>query len=73
MLPSKPVWTYLAFMRLFSRVNQVVFLQVGQLGEVLIAGLTLEGPLSTVHSQMDLKTVSHGLMFNYVGRYVINS
>lgn len=60
-------------MRLFSRVNQVVFLQVGQLGEVLIACLTLEGPFSTVHSQMDLKTVSHSLMFNYVGWYVINS
>lgn len=72
MLPSKPVWTYLAFMRLFSRVNQVVFLQVGQLGEILIAGLTLEGPFSTVHSQMDLKTVSHSFMFNHVGRYVMN-
>lgn len=60
-------------MRLFSCVNQVVFLQVGQLGEVLIAGLTLEGPFSTVHSQMDLKAVSHSFMFNYGGRYVINS
>lgn len=43
-------------MRLFSRVNQVVFLQVGELSEVLIAGLTPEGALSAVHSQMDLRT-----------------
>lgn len=49
------MWTYLAFVRLFPCVNQIVFLQVGQLGEVLIACLTLEGSLATVHSQMDLK------------------
>lgn len=54
-------------------MNQVVFLQVGQLGEVLIACLTLEGPFSTVHSQVDLKTVSRRLMFNYVGWYVIDA
>lgn len=46
---------HLAFMRLLSSVNQVVFLQVGQLCEVLIAGLTPEGTLPAVHSQMDLK------------------
>lgn len=43
-------------MRLLSCVNQVVFLQVGQLSEVFIAGLTPEGTLATVHSQMDLRT-----------------
>lgn len=43
-------------MRLLSCVDQVVFLQVGQLREVLIAGLTPEGTLSAVHSQMDLGT-----------------
>jgi hypothetical protein len=37
-------------------VNQEVFLQVGQLGEVLTAGLTPEGPLSTVDAQVDLET-----------------
>lgn len=37
-------------------MNQVVFLQVGQLSEVLIAGLTLEGALSAVYSQVDLGT-----------------
>lgn len=42
-------------MRLFSRVDQVVFLQMSQLGEVLITGLTLERTLSTMHSQMDLR------------------
>lgn len=42
-------------MRLLSCVNQVVFLQVGQLSEVLVAGLTPEGTLSAVHSQMDLR------------------
>lgn len=41
-------------MRLFARVDQVVFLQVSQLCEVLVTGLTLEGTLSTMHSQMDL-------------------
>lgn len=46
---------HLAFMRFLSGVNQVVFLQVGQLSEVLIAGLTPEGTLSAMHSQMDLE------------------
>lgn len=46
-------------MRLLSCVNQVVFLQVGQLSEVLVAGLTPEGTLSTVHPQMDLRTALH--------------
>lgn len=41
---------YLAFVRLFPRVNQVVFLQVSQLCEVLATGLTLEGALATMHS-----------------------
>lgn len=46
---------YLAFMRLLSCVNQVVFLQVGKLSEVLVAGLAPERSLSTVHSQMHLR------------------
>lgn len=46
---------HLAFMRLLSCVNQVVFLQVSQLSEVLTAGLTPEWTLSAVHSQMDLE------------------
>lgn len=41
-------------MGLLSCVDQVVFLQVCQLSEVLVAGLTPEGTLTTVHSQMDL-------------------
>lgn len=52
---AEPLMAHLAFMRLLSCVNQVVFLQVGQLSEVLIAGLTPEGTLSAVHSQMDLE------------------
>lgn len=42
-------------MWLLSCVNQVVFLQVGQLCEVLVAGLTPEGTLATVNSEMDLR------------------
>lgn len=45
---------YLAFVWLLSRVYQVVFLQVGKLGEALVARLAFERPLSAVHSQMDL-------------------
>lgn len=52
---TEPLMAHLAFMGLLSSVNQVVFLQVGQLSEGLTAGLTPEGTLSTVHSQMDLK------------------
>jgi len=50
-------------MRLLSSVNQVVFLQVGQLSEGLTAGLTPEGTLSTVHSQMDLRRAFLRLVF----------
>lgn len=49
-------------MGLLSSVNQVMFLQVGQLSKVLTAGLTLEGTLSTVHSQMDLRMVCQRLV-----------
>lgn len=45
---------HLAFMWLFSRVYQVVFLQVGELSKALVAGLAFERPFSTVHSQVDL-------------------
>lgn len=44
------VLPYFALMGLLSCVNQVVFLQVCQLSEVFVAGLTLEWALSTVHS-----------------------
>lgn len=53
-------------MRLLSCVNQVVFLQVGQLSEVLIAGLTPEGTLSAVHSQMDLRTACQRRVFRFI-------
>lgn len=43
-------------MGLLSCVYQVVFLQVCQLSEVLVAGLTCKWTLTTVHSQMNLKT-----------------
>lgn len=33
---------------------QVVFLQVGELSKTFVAGLALERPFSTVHSQVDL-------------------
>ena len=45
---------HLALMWLLSRVYQVVFLQVGKLRKALVASLTFERPLSTVHSQVDL-------------------
>ena len=41
-------------MWLLSCVDQVVFLQVGQLGEVLLTEVALEWPLSTVDSEMHL-------------------
>lgn len=55
-LKCRTISLYLAFMWLLSCVDQVVFLQVGQLSEVLVAGLTPEWTLSTVYSQMDLRT-----------------
>lgn len=52
MLPPKTA--HLAFMWLFSRVDQVVFLQVGELSKAFVASLTFERPFSTVHSEVDL-------------------
>lgn len=49
-----PKTAHLAFMWLFSRVDQVVFLQVGELSEAFVASLTFERPFSTVHSEVDL-------------------
>lgn len=46
--------SHLTLMWLLSRVNQVVFLQVGKLCKALVASLTLERPFSTVDSQVDL-------------------
>ena len=59
-------------MRLLSSVNQVVFLQVGQLCEVLIAGLTPEGTLPAVHSQMDLRTPCKKLVFTFIYSLKLN-
>lgn len=42
-------------MRLLSRVYQVVFLQVGELSEALVARLAFERSFSTVHSEVDLQ------------------
>lgn len=42
-------------MRFFPCVDQVVFLEMGQLSETLFAQVTLERPLATVHSEMYLK------------------
>ena len=41
-------------MWLLSRVYQVVFLQVGELSEALVASLAFERPFSAVHSEVDL-------------------
>lgn len=41
-------------MWLLSRVYQVVFLQVGELRETLVASLAFERPFSTVHPEVDL-------------------
>lgn len=46
---------HLAFMWLLSRVYQVVFLQVGELSEALVASLAFERPFSAVHSEVDLE------------------
>lgn len=46
---------YLTFMRLLSCVDQVMFLEVGQLRETFFAEVTLERSLTAVHSEMDLK------------------
>lgn len=42
-------------MRLLSRVYQVVFLQVGELSEALVARLAFERSFSTVHPEVDLQ------------------
>lgn len=49
------VASYLAFVGLLPRVDQEVFLQVRQLGEALVTGLTFEGSLSAVDSKMNLR------------------
>lgn len=45
---------YLTFVWFLSRVDQVMFLKVGQLSEAFLAQVTVEWSLTTVHSQMDL-------------------
>lgn len=43
-------------MWLLPSVDQVVFLQVSQLGEAFITSLTFERSLSTVDTKMNLQT-----------------
>lgn len=47
--------SHLALVGFLSCVDQVVFLQVGQLGETFIAGLTLKGSLTTMDTQVHLR------------------
>lgn len=42
-------------MWLFPCVDKVVFLEVSQLSEAFVTGLTFEGSFSTVNTKMDLK------------------
>jgi len=42
-------------MWLLPRVDQVMFLEVGQLSEALFTQVALERSLATVHSEMDLQ------------------
>jgi len=53
--PLKCLWAYLALVRFLPGMDQEVFLQVGQLGEVLGAGLAPEGTLTAVHPQVNLQ------------------
>lgn len=46
--------SHLAFMWLLPSVDQEVFLQVSQLREAFVTGLTFEGSLSTVDTKMNL-------------------
>lgn len=43
-------------MRLLSCVDQVMFLEVGQLSEAFLAEVALERSLTTVHAEMDLES-----------------
>ncbi len=55
--------SYLALMWLLPSVDQEVLLQVSQLGEAFVTGLTFERSLSTVDTKMNLhdeeKVVRH--------------
>lgn len=68
--PGSPA--HLAFMRLLSCVYQVVFLQVGQLSEALVAGLALERSFSTVHSQVDLGRNHRGELWGGDAAYALS-
>ncbi len=46
---------YQALMGFLSCVDQIVFLQVGQLSETFIAGLTLKGSFTAMDSQVHLE------------------
>lgn len=56
--PHPPSWhllgTYRALVGLLASVHQLVLLQVCQLREALLADGAREGPLATVHPQVDL-------------------
>lgn len=56
--PHPPFWhllgTYRALVGLLASVHQLVLLQVCQLREALLADGAREGPLATVHPQVDL-------------------
>lgn len=56
-------------MRLFSCVDQVMFLEVGKLSETFLAEVALERPLTAVHSKMDLESqqMSYDLCHQMVG------
>lgn len=56
---------HLALMGFLSCVDQVVLLQVGQLGKALIASLTFEGALATVDTQVHLRTEQRGRLVRY--------
>lgn len=47
-------------MWLLPSVDQEVFLQVSQLGEAFVTGLTFEGSLSTVNTKMNLHDNEEG-------------
>lgn len=53
-MSSSALLSHLAFMRLLPSVDQVVFLQVSQLSEAFVTGLTFERSLSAVDTKMNL-------------------
>lgn len=56
----KGLVVYLAFMWFLPSVDQEVLLQVSQLGEAFVAGLTFKRSLSTVDTKMNLQSRERG-------------